>query len=137
MSAVDDLLEWVDKYQRPADFALHNGDPEPRLAIYSRNEPVTVLGALESVTGSDNVRKLFRRLGERFSNCTSFELDIIAAGASGDVGYTAGYERTSASVNGEPRQYELRVTHAYRREDGDWKIAHRHGDPGPAAALPR
>jgi ketosteroid isomerase-like protein len=24
--------------------------------------------------------------------------------------------------------YTLRVTHAYRREDGDWKIVHRHGD---------
>jgi ketosteroid isomerase-like protein len=24
--------------------------------------------------------------------------------------------------------YTLRVTHAYRREDGDWKIVHRHAD---------
>ena len=42
-----------------------------------------------------------------------------------------GYERTQASINGEPRQYVLRVTQAYRREDGDWKVAYRHADAAP------
>jgi ketosteroid isomerase-like protein len=31
-------------------------------------------------------------------------------------------------VNGLPRSYTLRVTQVYRREDGDWKVAHRHAD---------
>jgi ketosteroid isomerase-like protein len=29
-------------------------------------------------------------------------------------------------------EYTLRVTHVYRREDGEWRIVHRHGDRGPA-----
>ena len=40
--------------------------------------------------------------------------------------YTAGFEHTSASVNGEPSTYSLRVTEVYRREGGAWKVAHRH-----------
>ena len=36
--------------------------------------------------------------------------------------------RSSASVEGEPRTYTLRATQVYRREDGEWKMAHRHGD---------
>jgi ketosteroid isomerase-like protein len=44
------------------------------------------------------------------------------------MAYTAGLEHTSASVDGRPRSYTLRVTQAYRREDGEWKVAHRHGD---------
>lgn len=42
--------------------------------------------------------------------------------------YTAGLEHTSGCVDGQPRTYTLRATQVYRREDGDWKVAHRHGD---------
>ncbi|MDQ3576616.1 MAG: nuclear transport factor 2 family protein, partial [Actinomycetota bacterium] len=38
---------------------------------------------------------------------------------------------TTASVNGAEQSYTLRVTHVYRREDGEWKIVHRHGDQPP------
>ena len=61
---------------------------------------------------------------------------MIAARVSGDIGYTVGFERSSVSVHGEPRSYELRVTHGYRREKVEWKIAHRHGDVAPTNALP-
>ncbi len=46
----------------------------------------------------------------------------------GDLAYTAGFEHTSASINGQPRSYILRATQVYRREGGDWKVAHRHAD---------
>jgi ketosteroid isomerase-like protein len=42
-----------------------------------------------------------------------------------------GLEHTSASVNGVPRTYTLRATQVYRREDGEWKVAHRHGSAPP------
>jgi ketosteroid isomerase-like protein len=45
------------------------------------------------------------------------------------MAYTVGYEHTSVSVNGGPVEpYTLRVTHVYRRENGAWKVVHRHGD---------
>ena len=54
------------------------------------------------------------------------------AGVSGDLAYTVGFEHTSVSVDGVPVEpYTLRVTHIYRREDGEWKIVHRHGDAPP------
>jgi ketosteroid isomerase-like protein len=36
--------------------------------------------------------------------------------------------RRRASVEGEPGTDTLRATQVYRREDGEWKVAHRHGD---------
>jgi len=30
----------------------------------------------------------------------------------------------------------VRVTHVYRREDGEWKIVHRHGDSVPVDQSP-
>jgi ketosteroid isomerase-like protein len=44
------------------------------------------------------------------------------------MAYTAGLEHTSVSVDGKPRSCTFRVTQVYRREDGEWKVVHRHGD---------
>ena len=44
------------------------------------------------------------------------------------MAYTAGLEHTSASVEGTARTYSLRATQVYRREGGEWKVAHRHAD---------
>jgi ketosteroid isomerase-like protein len=54
------------------------------------------------------------------------------AGVSGDLAYLVGFEHIANSVQGVPVEpYTLRVTHIFRREDGEWKIAHRHADYVP------
>ncbi len=129
MSELDDFLTTTLARQLAAEEALHNGDPAPRLAMWSTNDPVTVLGAMRNASGWDEVSQLFRWLGSRFSNCTAYRFDLVAAGVSGDLAYTVGYEHTSVSWDGVPlAPYTLRVTHVYRRENGEWKIVHRHGD---------
>jgi ketosteroid isomerase-like protein len=133
MSDRDDFLAWVQSRLRDAEIALHNGDAAPRRAIWSRNDPVTVLGAWKSATGQQEVSDLFGQLEATFSDCTSYTHEIIAAEVIGDMAYTAGYEHTQASVSGEPRTYTLRATQIYRREDGEWKVAHRHADTVPDA----
>jgi ketosteroid isomerase-like protein len=137
MSELDDFLTPTLARQVTADEALHNGDPTPRLALWSTNDPVTVLGAMRSASGWDEVSQLFRWVGSRFSECTSFRFELIAAGVSGDLAYTVGYEHTSVSMDGAPVEpYTLRVTHVYRREDGEWKIVHRHADAPPTGQIP-
>ena len=129
MSDLDDFLTTALPRQLEAERALHDGDPGPRLAMWSTKDPVTVLGAVRSASGWDEVSQLFRWLGSGFSDCTSYRFELVAAGVSGDLAYTAGYEHTSASWDGVPMEpYVLRVTHGYRREDGEWKIVHRHAD---------
>lgn len=128
MTEREEFIAWTQSRLRDAETALHNGDAELRLALWSSREPVSVLGAWRSATGQEGVRELFRILAETFSDCTSHVYEIVAADVIGDVAFTAGYERTDASINGERRRYVLRVTQVYRREDGEWKVAHRHGD---------
>jgi ketosteroid isomerase-like protein len=55
----------------------------------------------------------------------------MALGASGDLAYTVWIERGKVRVEGrdEPGMLAVRVTHIFRREDGEWKLIHRHGDP--------
>ena len=117
--------------QRAAEQAIHNGDAEPRIALWSRTDPVTVFGAKLSASGWDDVEPLFRNVASWFSDSAQYEFEVTAAGASGDLAYTIGYEHNQVKVDGQPRTYTLRVTHVYRREDGQWRIVHRHADVPP------
>jgi ketosteroid isomerase-like protein len=87
-----------------------------------------VFGAWRNAVGLREVDELFTFLGESFSDCTSFSVEILICDVIGDVAFTAGLEHTAASVDGQPRTYTLRATQIYRREHGEWKVAHRHGD---------
>jgi hypothetical protein len=78
MSERDDFVAWTRGQLREAETALHNGDPGPRLEIWSTREPVSVLGAWRSAVGQEEVRKLFGSLAETFSDCASHIYDIIA-----------------------------------------------------------
>jgi ketosteroid isomerase-like protein len=124
----DEFLSWVKTTLYEAELALHNGDAEPRRSLWSREEPVSVLGAWRNAHGQAEVDELFTALSRSFSDCTAYAFELLAYDVRGDMAYTAGLEHTSASVDGRPRSYTLRATQVYRREKGEWKVVHRHGD---------
>lgn len=128
MSESSDFLAWVQTELHHAEVAVHNGDAAPRRVLWSRNEPVSILGAVRNAFGQQELDDLFSDLATRFSDCTSYRFELLAYDVVGDMAYTAGLEHTTASVDGEPRSYVLRATQIYRREDGQWRVAHRHGD---------
>ena len=118
--------------QRAAEQAIHNGDVEPRLALWARTDPLTLFGAKLSGSGWSDLEPLFRKVAAWFSDSAEYEFEVIAAAASGDLAYTVGYEHNRVKVDGEPRTYTLRATHVYRRSGGQWRIVHRHADVPPA-----
>lgn len=130
MNELDDFLNETMALQIEAEEAIHNGDPALRLQMWSQKDPVTLFGAWGPCnSGWDEVSRTFRWVASRFSNCTEYSFELVAAGVSGDLAYTVGYEHSERSLDGgavEPST--LRVTHIYRRENGEWKIVHRHGD---------
>ncbi|MBD1543604.1 nuclear transport factor 2 family protein [Arthrobacter sp. IA7] len=128
MADTDDFLSWVRSSLYEAELALHNGDAEPRRAIWSRKEPVSILGAWQNCFGQREVHDVFASLERRFANCTSYEFELLSHGVVGDMAYTVGMEHISTSVDAEPRSFVLRATQVYRREDGEWKVVHRHAD---------
>lgn len=50
--------------------------------------------------------------------------------ASGDVAYWAGFQRSNIRMQGKVQAIpmDLRVTEVFRRQDGAWKLVHRHAD---------
>ncbi len=128
----EDFLAEMLPRQRDAEKSIHNGDVEPRLALWSRLDPVTLYGANLSGSGWADLEPTFREVASWFADSVSYEFEVIAAGASGDLAYTVGYEHNEVTVNGQPRTYTLRATHVYRRENGQWRIVHRHADFPPS-----
>jgi hypothetical protein len=98
MSELGDFLTPTLTRQLEAEKALINGDPGPRLAMWSTQDPVTVSGAEKTVIGSEEARQVFRWLATRFSNLTDYRFELVAAGASGDLAYTVGYEHITVSM---------------------------------------
>ena len=127
----EEFVAWVQSVLRDAEIAIHQGDAGPRRAIWSRDEPVSVLGAWRNAYGQKEIDELFAHLAESFSDCTSYEFELLEAEVRGDTAYTVGFEHTTASVAGTTRTYTVRATQIYRREDGEWKVAHRHGSAPP------
>ena len=128
MTDRDEFLAWVNSALYEAEFALLNGDATPRRALWSDKEPVSILGALRNVYGRDEVDASFTWLERMFSNCASYRFELQAYDVVGDMAYTAGLEHASNSADGQPRSFTLRATQVYRREGGEWKVAHRHAD---------
>jgi ketosteroid isomerase-like protein len=110
--------------------AWHHGDLAARLAIWSTRDPVTLFGAgFPCARGPDAVGQAFRRAVSGIVPCRTFAFDLVAAGRSGDLAYTVGYEHTTFDP-GPIQPYTVRVTYLYRREHGEWKIVHRHASKG-------
>ncbi len=113
-----------------AQRAFHDGDPTANNALWTDNDPVTLFaarGLCES--GTERVTETFDRVASEFSAVRDYAWDLFASETSGDFAYTVAIERYVASLRGEPpAQQELRVTHVYRREQGQWRAVHRHAD---------
>jgi ketosteroid isomerase-like protein len=130
---VDDKAEFLAALvarMKAADDRLHAGDAGLRKALWSTTEPVSVFGAAITATGPAETEATFDWLASRFTGFESAEWEVLSADVSGDLAYVVAIEHTTASIGGGPTEsYALRATTLLRREDGEWRVFHRHGDP--------
>jgi ketosteroid isomerase-like protein len=139
MNELDEFRVKTLARQAEAEQAMVLGDPEPRMRLWSRRDPITLFGAATggAKSGWDELSGVFRWVASTFSDVSDFSFEVEVADVSGDLAYTVGYERFNGSINGRPvGPMTVRVTHVYRREDGEWKIVHRHGDSVPIDESP-
>ena len=132
MSPIMTLHEFLQVFEDGISGFL-NGDAARWKAIASHRDDVTIMGAwgaaeqgwAEASPRYDWAAARFQPSGARV------RIQYLAIGEHGDFGYTVAIERSSVRVIGadDPAPMALRVTHLFRKENGAWRMIHRHADP--------
>lgn len=69
-------------------------------------------------------------IGRFFRNGRNAEFELVQSYYSKDLAVLVAKERATVEVGGLPAQdWSLRVTLVFKREQGKWRLAHRHADP--------
>src|SRR5690349_16385587 len=97
-----DAAEFLEFLERCHDALRQHtgGNPRPYLELWSHADDVSLMGGV----GGHQV------------------------GFDDTFGFTVELERLTRHIHGETEEMRLRATSVYRREDGAWKVVHRHGD---------
>jgi ketosteroid isomerase-like protein len=121
----------MQEYRR-AGLDITQGNPEVYKALWSRREDVTLANPFgPPVRGWDEVSARLDLAADNYRDGQDYEFENIATVVTPDLAYTVEIERVRTRVGGSNQltQIAIRVTTVFRREDGAWKVTHRHGDP--------
>jgi ketosteroid isomerase-like protein len=128
-----DFDQLVEQYHLTiAEFA--RGNPNPVIALLSHGNDVSLAGGFGGFThGYDQVAKAIEFAATQFKE-GQMGFENLAKVVTHDLGYIVEIERYKAKLGGseDVALDVLRVTSIFRREDGIWKLVHRHGDPTTA-----
>jgi ketosteroid isomerase-like protein len=130
----DEFLAEVLPGLRAAELAALNGDAEPRVAVWTTEEPADWLGQFGTrAIGVSEVAEHFRRAAARFTDGSQLQFDVVSADVVGDVAHLVTVEQVRFGIDGaEPVTMTFRISRVFRREGGAWRCAHGHADLDPA-----
>lgn len=111
---------------------IARGDASGYKALYSRREDITLGNPFGGFgRGWDQVVEQLERAASYYTDGKTTDFEMVMNAVTPEFAYTVEIERFEAKVVGraELAPVALRVTCVYRREDGAWKLVHRHADP--------
>ena len=104
------------------------GHPEPFLELWSHADDVTIMAAIGGYqAGFDAVRELLTAASTT-QQFDGWRAENVATVLDGNLAFTVELEHYAHTDDREDKGMTLRATQIYRREDGQWRIIHRHGD---------
>jgi ketosteroid isomerase-like protein len=132
------LGQVVDAY-REALRRYIRGDSDATLAFFSDRDDVTLANPVgPAVRGPSAVAEAARRAGANFGpggplhfDDVSSTFDEVSRVFTPELSYVVQVERHEGRISGreQPVVNALRATLVFRRENGTWRMVHRHADP--------
>jgi ketosteroid isomerase-like protein len=126
-----DLDEVIKRYHQALD-AFSRGDPESLKQLFSHRGDVVLANPFgPAVRGWDQASRALEYASSRFCDGEVTAFEEVARFAGADLVVIHEKEQWQAKVGGaeDLSRFGLRVTSTLRREDGAWKLVHRHADP--------
>lgn len=111
---------------------ITQGDPAPVKELYSRLDDVTLANPFGGIArGWAQVEARLDQAARQFQDGEMLGFDTITSYTARDTAYLVETEHFRARLDGAPapEEFALRVTSIFRREEGYWKLVHRHADP--------
>jgi len=126
-----DFDEAVEHYH-VAQGAFLKGNPEPVKEQFSHRDDVSLANPYgPPVRGWQRVAQTIEHASSLRRDGEIVGIETIAKYVTADLGYVVQIERAKAKIGAreEITPYAVRATNIFRREDGVWKMVHRHADP--------
>jgi ketosteroid isomerase-like protein len=121
----------IEQYHE-AGLAITNGNAEIYKQLYSHRDDVTLANPFgPPARGWNEVSSRADAAAQNYRDGEVVGFENVSAVVGADLAYLVEIERYRARVGGakEMTAVSLRVTTVFRREDGIWKVVHRHADP--------
>jgi ketosteroid isomerase-like protein len=126
------------EYHR-AGLEITNGNPDVYKTLYSRRDDVTLANPFgPPARGWSDVSATLDRAASNYHDGEVVGFENVSTVITPELAYTVEIESYRARVGGaaEMTPVVVRVTTVFRREDGAWKVMHRHADPITAPRPP-
>jgi ketosteroid isomerase-like protein len=141
MTAQDNVDDFIEQFTL-AQGELLKGNPEPAKKCYSHRQDVTLGNPFGPfVRGWDQVGAVIDQAASQFRDGEMTDGETVTSYVTPKLAYLVRVERSQAKVGRQDAvtPISLRTTMIMAREDGVWKIVHRHADPittaRPAASV--
>ncbi len=135
-TAVDDFDDFMEQRMAAAG-AYMTGDASPLVRLLAVDSPATFFAPRGGVVqGATEVGARYVGDAHDFRAPGTTRFEVLQVGASGELAYWVGVQHATVQTGDmtQPAPMQLRVTEIFRRENGAWKLVHRHADPHANAA---
>jgi ketosteroid isomerase-like protein len=129
--AVPDFDQIIEQQHIAID-AFARGDDKPLAALWSGADDVTLGNPFGPfVRGFPQVAETMEAAAAHYGEGKASGFDLVAKHVGDNVAYLVEVERLNSKMEGHDdlAPVSLRCTSIFRREDGNWRIVHRHAGP--------
>jgi ketosteroid isomerase-like protein len=119
------------KTREKASQSYVSGDGAPLVRISAAKSPATFFSpGGDATTGAKKIAARYKKDAEIFESADENKFETLQMNADENIAFWVGLQKSIVRMKGkkQPIPMTLRVTEIFRRDDGNWKMIHRHAD---------